>query len=658
MDIINRILLKIKPDKIIRNSKYFDSDWYKEKYDIDIDPANHYLDIGWKENYNPSRLFSTRDYLINNPDIIGINPLLHYEVFGKNEGRKPFVPPIETIGDYSVDEIDFNCHDYFTKIDNKELISFDVFDTLVVRPFLNPADLFIYMENKYNISGFAKDRIDAERKARSTLNKEVTLDDVYDYISKEYIDYKQIEIDEEIRLCHCNRTIKSLYDEAKKLNKRVIATSDMYHSKETISRILNNSGYELDEIYVSCQFNKTKGNGDLYTEVLKLENKQAQDMIHFGDNYLSDYSQAVLLNIEAYNTPTVTDLFLSKPNNKVFTSFLNRHNSLSSSIYLAMMAEKDDTRNYFEKLGYCFGGPLALGYLKFICDNALKDNIDKLLFVARDGYSLIELYKKYLYDSYRIDYAYAYLSRAAIISGSIDNRLSNDLKKLLEIARLEIKDIDVYDTQSENQEEYIRHQKEIDQFSIDRSNNLRKHLETICTGNNRIATVDMVSSRFTSYSGARYYLKDRLLKGYFAGFFSLKKNEFEFYCDRLLGMRDNLPIKLSEILISSYENSIVGTDKEGKPIYEENGDDRKERYQSIIEGMFEYCDDLLKYLEIDNRYIIDFDMWIDLVSSYLNECDDEDLSVLSGVIDSQNPVTGKDDRNFKELIKEFRKNGY
>ena len=76
---------------IIENSLLFDAAWYCETYGFGkyLDAAAHYLNIGWRENKNPSPLFSTADYLKKYPDVqsAGINPLLHFEKFGLKEGR-------------------------------------------------------------------------------------------------------------------------------------------------------------------------------------------------------------------------------------------------------------------------------------------------------------------------------------------------------------------------------------------------------------------------------------------------------------------------------------------------------------------------------------------------------------------------------------------
>jgi lipopolysaccharide biosynthesis glycosyltransferase len=80
----------------ILRSEYFDAEWYKGKYikkaADDEAAAKHYLQYGVKRNYDPSPRFSTFWYLTKYGDVqaTGMNPLLHYEQFGKFENRPVF----------------------------------------------------------------------------------------------------------------------------------------------------------------------------------------------------------------------------------------------------------------------------------------------------------------------------------------------------------------------------------------------------------------------------------------------------------------------------------------------------------------------------------------------------------------------------------------
>ena len=81
------------PSAYIENSDLFDKDWYIEQYpNINGNVAEHYLNIGWKNNFDPSKSFSTEGYLKCNPDVahVGMNPLLHYITYGKAENRQMF----------------------------------------------------------------------------------------------------------------------------------------------------------------------------------------------------------------------------------------------------------------------------------------------------------------------------------------------------------------------------------------------------------------------------------------------------------------------------------------------------------------------------------------------------------------------------------------
>jgi hypothetical protein len=76
----------------IRKSPFFDWAWYAAR-NPDLpsgDLAKHYLLHGGFEGRDPGPEFSSQAYLRDNPDVAAdkINPLLHYELYGKHEGRR------------------------------------------------------------------------------------------------------------------------------------------------------------------------------------------------------------------------------------------------------------------------------------------------------------------------------------------------------------------------------------------------------------------------------------------------------------------------------------------------------------------------------------------------------------------------------------------
>lgn len=88
---LENMAAQVQDIDIIRNSAYFDGEWYKKVYpDVaDMDPAEHYLTQGWIEYRSPGPSFSSLLYLNRYSDArnMGINPLIHYETIAKAEKR-------------------------------------------------------------------------------------------------------------------------------------------------------------------------------------------------------------------------------------------------------------------------------------------------------------------------------------------------------------------------------------------------------------------------------------------------------------------------------------------------------------------------------------------------------------------------------------------
>ncbi len=644
MALKDKLLLRLSPKTVIRNSPYFDEEWYRGTYGIKTDCAAHYLEEGWLKDYDPSKRFSTKDYLINNPDIQGINPLLHFEVFGKNEGRRAFAVRRQASGSCETKNISVPYEAYEKAIDEKDVVSFDVFDTLVIRPFLKAEDLFSYLETEYGCQDFARKRKEAEAKARDILKKEVNIDEIYSFLDENCSFLKQKEIESEILFCRPYPVMKKVYETAREKGKRVIATSDMYLPGSVVKQILDRSGYVMDEIRVSCDFGKTKGKGDLYSLVLEEEGISAEEMVHFGDNYLSDYSAAASMGIEAFETPKIVDLISGREENRFLRDYLGLCDTLASSIYVSLACEYllEGDHPCFEKIADLLAGPLALGYLIFLCEEGKKDEIDGFLFAARDGHALKELYEKYFKEECGIDGAYAYLSRACIASAGLRNGLfaPETAGKVFDADR-------------------FRKEDDIGAWSKKRDEDLGKHLEDIAEGKEKIATVDMFSGNYTSQKGAAHYLGGRVKEGFYAGNFAEGPLDHKSFGERLLGMRDNLPVKMSEFLITSWEGPIIGVDEIGRPIYEyDPGEEKRERYETIMKGIGSYFDDHLKLFGKKKEYVLSLEEWLDLMDRYLRDCSDEEIGELSKIIDSEGTVSSSDDPSIAGLIAAYREKGY
>jgi len=70
---------------------FFDVDFYHYRYDglygAEEDALEHYMQAGWKLDFDPSPYFSTFYYLHKNSDVAerGVNPLAHFVLRGKKK---------------------------------------------------------------------------------------------------------------------------------------------------------------------------------------------------------------------------------------------------------------------------------------------------------------------------------------------------------------------------------------------------------------------------------------------------------------------------------------------------------------------------------------------------------------------------------------------
>lgn len=362
--------------------------------------------------------------------------------------------------------------------DNTQIVSFDIFDTLILRPFWNPIDLFSFIDEYFKDitkmktgMDFSKLRVEAEKVARKRYCtkkeiQDITLDEIYEELRNETkLDEKIIELlkikeqELEIKYCTKRNVAMEIYELAKYLNKEVICTSDMYLPIETIRKIIEKNGYIIEKIYLSSQIKLTKFTGDLYKYVLKDLNVQPEKIVHVGDNYYSDYEQAKKQEINAMFLPKTIDVFcnenitnalsqLYRKNMSVWESNSNGLNFMGIRSMLAMVANKyfDNPYRTFNNetdfncdpnlIGYYALGMHLYGITDWLIKDSIKENYDRIVFMARDGYWVMKAYEiiKNSYPKAPEEF-YLYISRRATIPITLNNRL--DFFKLSEL-------IDIY----------------------------------------------------------------------------------------------------------------------------------------------------------------------------------------------------------------------
>lgn len=291
-----------------------------------------------------------------------------------------------------------------------DIVSFDVFDTLILRPFAKPDDLFMLLGEKLNILDFKNIRKKAEKEARDRAfvtkgNREVSIYDIYEIIEFRTGVNKelgvQIEFETELEFCFANPYMKEVYEILKSQKKKMIAISDMYLPSEMILKILHKNGYKaITDIYVSCEHNSNKRSKGIFKYVM---NKYGENLkfIHVGDNYQSDIVSAKESGFDTHYYKNVHEIGnkyrvegMSEIISSTYAGIVNTH--IHNGVH---------TYSPYYEYGFIYGGLYVLGYCRWIGEYVKLHNIDRVWFLSRDG----DIYKKvfnYLYKDIPNDYVY------------------------------------------------------------------------------------------------------------------------------------------------------------------------------------------------------------------------------------------------------------
>lgn len=348
---------------------------------------------------------------------------------------------------------------------NYEYISFDVFGTAILRPFGQPEDLFKLLDKEFekytncNIS-FHKIRINAERWARKMLadldgeREDVSLKEIYSLIGTNYHIPEKIcelimkeEMRLEIKFASTRATIKEFYDVALACGRKVIFISDMYLPQECIKEILEKCGYnEYEKLFVSSEYGLLKQTRNLYTKVLDELNITDDQILHIGDNEISDIRCALETGIDAYFVPGVWDLFMNVnyryPTGNRTNAFkdacgvlVNQDKIMDNSSLRSMMAlaankmfdnpfiRYDGTTNfdynpYF--VGYFSVGTHLLSVTKWLLDKAKEKRYGRIIYTSRDGWLYMKAHEIWRRHCRNLpDAKYIYVSREALLPAMI-----------------------------------------------------------------------------------------------------------------------------------------------------------------------------------------------------------------------------------------------
>jgi len=300
------------------------------------------------------------------------------------------------------------------QIDKVDVVSFDIFDTLLKRNVRHPKDVFNLVESKYNaessveLKDFRSQRVLAECKARENATKEdITLDDIYTnlpYDQETSAKLKTIELEIESIVLKKNDLLKQAFDYAIDQKKNVVIVSDMYLPKDFLERILQREGYSTyNKLYVSNSEGLLKSTGNLFKLVMKEQKCSPRHMLHIGDSKRGDWLAPFKLGIKIFPIAThyKNTLYYDCPKDV----------PLSQNLVYSFLNNSVFADRYFQ-IGYETLGPLLFGFSEWLHEQKEQHNIEKLLFFSRDGEIMLKAYSILHPDE---NTQYVYVSRRSLL---------------------------------------------------------------------------------------------------------------------------------------------------------------------------------------------------------------------------------------------------
>lgn len=553
-----------------------------------------------------------------------------------------------------------NQEDLYQKLIQYDVISFDIFDTLITRSVYDPTDVFRLIEKKTGIVGFSDTRINAEQKAIQHHDHDVTLDDIYDEIEtladfeKEKV--KQLEIDTEIKIMVGRESVVDVYHRLLNAGKNVCCVSDMYLPKSVIENILRKCQITLPaKMIISSSVNKRKDTMTMWPYMVDVT--KGKSYIHIGDNFVSDFINP--------SKQHITSAYLAN------SHFLVEHSTLGTRYNLLRMSKIGDaivkgllinkkmfnspfgyasTRRYtLQDIGYIVYGPILLYFCLWIYQQTKREKYDAIFFFAREGYYLKPLYDKVVRLVYGIEENTSYFltSRLAAATASFKNReeieeylqeipfngmfskllkerfslnvdikdditilLPQDLKNVLH--RIEPYLQDILENAKENRVLYQKY-----------TNRLLPNYEK-----QKVAVVDI------GYSGtAQYYMSRVLDKFNLEGLYlylgkNVKPYRLNEDADSCIPLKEGkwIPWMLMETILTAPDPQFVGFEsKDGdlSPVYrlEMITAEKKQQLETLFSGVNQFVDD---YLKIDEKPSFD-DISLTLILQLLQALNDGEV---------------------------------
>ncbi len=476
--------------------------------------------------------------------------------------------------------------DFIKKVEESDIISFDLFDTLVMRKTMSYTDVFELLDYQLRESGiyipdFAKLRLYAEKELSRDGSPE--LEKIYDFVLERsggnFItasELAELEWKLDFSIFSARDAVRDIYKKALSGGKKVVITTDSYYSKKQIEKILNTFGLVgYDELLVSCEYGTAKTQGLFNILSGKYRGKK---ILHIGDDEYSDIEKARCNGIESVRIFRAIDLFDALGGLGIENEIVSVADRVKMGLFLAHIFNSPfwfdgDERRLFVKdafdIGYLFCAPMVTDFILWMKESVKRQGYTQILFGARDGFLVGQLFR--MVDTTRNSY-YFLSSRTAAIRAGMETQEDIDYVDSMKYSGILKDALKVrFGIMAEDVGSVDRNIAIFNKAKQQREN-YQKYIDKLGIGSNKLAVFDLVSK-----GTVQMYLQ-RLFPQHMKGFYFLRL-EPEFMADKGLDIEsfysneetlasavyDNYYI-LETILTAPYPQ-IKEMDNEGNPIF-------------------------------------------------------------------------------------------
>lgn len=523
-------------------------------------------------------------------------------------------------------------------VNESDVVSIDLFDTLIMRQVLFPTDVFELVDYRIREKGiiieeFCKKRLESEKYLAQFGAP--TLIDIYTYMFEKYAIREispealaELEWSIDYELVLPRQELCDFLAEVYNMGKNIYIVSDTYYSKSQLTDLLkkcNISAYT--DIFASCEF-KTGKTGQLF-EILK-DKIEGKSCLHIGDDIVADIENAEKHGINTCRIYSGLELLEHAGYLGLWDSIDELANRIKVGMFVAKIfnspfqfeteERRISVKNAYD-IGYLFFAPMISDFVLWYAEQIRKYELKNIWSCARDGYLIQKMYDELHEDTPSV---YFLTSRTAAIRAGVESiedieyvsemKFSGTIEEQL-AERFGIYNQSNADAYGKTKESLLDYSSEILDRALKCRDNYKIYIDGLDVKEGDIAFFDFVAK------GTSQMYVERLVKNHLKGLYFLRLEEehmrqkgldiISFYTQ---GEKDSSAIfdnyYILETILTSPMPSVKEFDEQGNPCYAEETRKKEDIicFQETQEGIFDY---FKTYLRICPKESMKIDKKID-----------------------------------------------